>query len=142
MNREEMQQAINIRCDEYPMCCGNGNGDCPFWKCRDESGSCCINDLEYKTDEEVKALYELMFNGVPLDSTPVTHPVTHPSHYTQGSIQCIEAMESAFGEEAVATWCKLNAFKYIWREAHKNAMEDIDKAIWYLNKYKELKSVE
>lgn len=69
------------------------------------------------------------------------NPVTHPSHYTQGDIQCIDAMISAFGKEAVATWCKLNAFKYTWREQHKNGLEDIDKAIWYLNKYKELKSV-
>lgn len=66
------------------------------------------------------------------------NPVTHPSHYTQGGIECIDAMVSAFGNEAVATWCKCNAFKYIWREAHKNGMEDIDKAIWYLNKFKEL----
>lgn len=70
------------------------------------------------------------------------NPVSHPSHYTQGNIQCIEAMESAFGKEAVAIWCKLNAFKYIWREEHKNGIQDIDKAIWYLNKYKELKSSE
>ena len=69
------------------------------------------------------------------------NPVTHPSHYTQGNIQCIDAMISAFGKDAVATWAKLNAFKYLWREEHKNGLEDIDKAIWYLNKVKELKSV-
>lgn len=68
------------------------------------------------------------------------NPVTHPSHYTQGNIQCIDAMVSAFGKEAVATWCKINAFKYVWREEHKNGMQDIDKAVWYLNKYKELKA--
>jgi len=66
--------------------------------------------------------------------------VNHPPHYTQGNIQCLDAMESAFGKEAVATWCKLNAFKYIWREEHKNGIEDIDKAIFYLNKFKELKA--
>ena len=68
-------------------------------------------------------------------------PVSHPSHYTQGGIECIEAMEAAFGKEAVATFCHLNAFKYLWRTEHKNGVQDIDKAIWYLNKYKELKSV-
>lgn len=72
---------------------------------------------------------------------PVNNPVTHPSHYTQGNIQCIDAMISAFGKDAVATWCKLNAFKYTWREEHKNGLEDIEKATWYLNKFKELKSV-
>lgn len=136
MTRTEMEQAIDSRCDKYPMCCGNDNGDCPLWKCATDDHSCPLNNMEDRTDEEVKALYELMINGVPLDS----NPVTHPSHYTQGTIQCIDAMESAFGSEAVATWAKLNAFKYIWRAEHKNGMEDIDKAIWYLNKYKELKS--
>ena len=138
MTRIEMEEAINVRCDQYPMCSGNTNGDCPLWNCRDEHGICHSSDLEDKTDEEVKTLYELMINGVPIDSNPVTNPVTYPSHYTQGKVQCIEAMESAFGKEAVAIWAKLNAFKYIWRAEHKNGMEDIDKAIWYLNKFKEL----
>ena len=146
MTRTEMESAIDVRCDEYPMCCGNSNGDCPIWKHKDECGRSLCIDLSSKTDEEVKALYELMFNGVPIASNPVDNPfdnpVTHPSHYTQGKVQCIEAMESAFGKEAVATWAKLNAFKYIWRAEHKNGMEDIDKAIWYLNKFKELTSSE
>ena len=74
-------------------------------------------------------------------STPnENNPVTHPSHYTQGNIECIDAMVSAFGKEATANFCHLNAFKYLWRTEHKNGLQDIDKAIWYLNKYKELKS--
>lgn len=68
------------------------------------------------------------------------NPVTHPSHYTQGNIECIDAMVSAFGKEATAHFCHLNAFKYLWRTEHKNGLQDIDKAIWYLNKFKELKS--
>lgn len=67
------------------------------------------------------------------------NPVTHPSHYNQGNIECIDAMAAAFGKEAVAHFCICNAFKYIWRTEHKNGMEDIDKSIWYLTKYKELK---
>jgi len=140
MTRTEMENAINIACDKYPMCCGNSDGDCPLWNYFDNDHRCPLNDIEDKTDEDVKAIYDVMVNGVGTAFKSVTHPVTHPSHYTQGKVQCIEAMESAFGEEAVATWCKLNAFKYIWRAEHKNGMEDIDKAIWYLNKFKELKS--
>lgn len=55
--------------------------------------------------------------------------VNHPSHYNQGSIECIDAMEAAFGRMAVANFCQLNAFKYIWRASKKNGIEDIDKAI-------------
>lgn len=64
--------------------------------------------------------------------------VSHPPHYTNGSIECIDAMKAAFGDETVANFCICNAFKYIWRHMLKNGRVDIDKAIWYLNKYKEL----
>ena len=64
--------------------------------------------------------------------------VDHPDHYNQGGIECIDAMIAAFGEEAVKNFCLVNAFKYVWRARDKNGMEDIDKAIWYLNKFKEL----
>lgn len=64
--------------------------------------------------------------------------VEHPSHYNQGSIECIDAMEEAFGTYAVLMFCVCNAFKYVWRHSRKNGLEDIKKAIWYLNKYLEL----
>lgn len=68
--------------------------------------------------------------------------VNHPSHYGSFNpslqIECIDAMRAAFGDEAVAAFCKLNAFKYIWRESSKQGNVSIKKAIWYLNKYLEL----
>ena len=42
------------------------------------------------------------------------------------------------GAAAVADFCICNAFKYIYRHKNKNGLEDIKKAIWYLNKYVEL----
>lgn len=68
--------------------------------------------------------------------------VNHPSHYTQGGIECIDAMESAFGADELSVYCKIAAFKYIWRCEHKNGLEDVKKAIWYLDKYLELKDGE
>ena len=66
--------------------------------------------------------------------------VNHPTHYTSGAIECIDAMTSAFGPEAVATYCKINAFKYLWRAdlKHSSPVEDLSKAKWYLNKSIEL----
>ena len=64
--------------------------------------------------------------------------VNHPSHYNSGGIECIDAMVSAFGVEEVKTFCKLNAFKYLWRAELKNGDEDIFKSKWYIDKYKEL----
>ena len=59
-------------------------------------------------------------------------PVHKPFHYTQGDIECIDAMVAAFGEYHTAIYCKLNAFKYLWRADLKNPDQDLQKAIWYL----------
>ncbi len=61
-----------------------------------------------------------------------------PGHYKQGTIECIDAMQLAFGDKALANFCRINAFKYIWRCREKNGYEDLDKARWYLDKAKEL----
>ena len=61
-------------------------------------------------------------------------PVNHPAHYTSGGIECIDAMQAAFGAEAVKDFCLCNAFKYLWRHRNKNGVEDLKKARWYLNR--------
>jgi hypothetical protein len=71
--------------------------------------------------------------------TPIEDIVNHPAHYTQGGIECIDAMKAAFGADELAVYCKIAAFKYIWRCEHKNGLEDVKKAVWYLNKYIDLK---
>ena len=60
--------------------------------------------------------------------------VNHPSHYT-GKYECIDVMQDVFGDEATNDFCLCNAFKYIWRARKKNGLEDVKKAVWYLNKY-------
>lgn len=61
--------------------------------------------------------------------------VNHPAYYEGStSIECIEAMQLMFGPDAVYHFCMCNAFKYIWRHKHKNGLEDLDKAGWYLDK--------
>lgn len=61
--------------------------------------------------------------------------VNHPSHYTQGGIECIDAMIASQGTEAVKDFCICNVFKYVFRHREKNHVEDIKKAKWYLDKY-------
>ena len=64
--------------------------------------------------------------------------VNHPEHY-QGTIECIDAMQSAFVDSATADFCKINAFKYIWRAGKKDdEVQDLRKAEWYINKAVEL----
>ena len=63
--------------------------------------------------------------------------VNHPEHYADScSLECIEAMELAYGSDAVCWFCICNAFKYLWRYKNKNGEEDIKKAKWYYNKAK------
>lgn len=67
-------------------------------------------------------------------------PVNHPSHYETNGIECFDAMRASLGDEAVKSFCVCNAFKYIWRYKHKNGLEDLKKAQWYLNKRLELEA--
>lgn len=63
--------------------------------------------------------------------------VNHPAHYTQGGIECIDALKAATaGLEGIEAVCTANAIKYLWRWKRKNGVEDIDKAIWYLGRLK------
>lgn len=65
-----------------------------------------------------------------------TDAVNHPSHYADScSMECIDVMEMVFGSEMVSWYCLVNAFKYMWRWKHKNGIEDLDKASWYLDRY-------
>ena len=63
----------------------------------------------------------------------MSEKVNHPDHYKTGKYECIEVMKEVFGEEAVKDFCKMNAFKYLWRENRKNGQEDLKKAKWYLD---------
>ena len=66
--------------------------------------------------------------------------VNHPSHYTAGGIECIDAIEASMTAEAFKGYCKGNALKYIWRYEKKGSVESLQKAIWYLNKLIEVES--
>lgn len=64
--------------------------------------------------------------------------VNHPSHYTSGDIECIDAIKASMSIEAFAGFLKGNIIKYMWRYEHKNGIEDLKKAQWYQNKLIEL----
>jgi hypothetical protein len=63
----------------------------------------------------------------------MTDPVNHPLHY-QGKVECIEAIEASMSPEAFKGSLKANVIKYIWRYEHKNGLEDLRKAQWYLER--------
>ena len=64
--------------------------------------------------------------------------LNHPVRYARNGVECIDIMIKIFGAEAVKIFCKLNAFKYLWRSDFKGKTEDIKKAVVYLNRYLEI----
>ena len=61
--------------------------------------------------------------------------INHPSHYTQGKVECIDALESAtIGKSGIEAVCVANIIKYLWRYEEKNGIEDVKKAQFYLNR--------
>jgi hypothetical protein len=123
--------------DEYPCT------ECKFNKVRSdpayETTPLLWTDIKFKDSEQTEEATEET-NEV---TTEVTNdPVNRPHHYTQGGMECIDEMMLIFGKEAVKHFCLLNAWKYRARAMYKNGQEDMDKANWYIAKYKELTQYE
>lgn len=75
--------------------------------------------------------------GIPKEEDKINYKsfndtVSHPSHYTHGGIECIEAIKAALTEEEFRGYCKGNILKYTWREKYKKGDEDLKKAKWYV----------
>jgi len=60
--------------------------------------------------------------------------VYEPPHYTQGGVECIDAIQSALTKEEFRGYCKAVIMKYVWRESHKAGTQDLKKARQYLNR--------
>lgn len=59
---------------------------------------------------------------------PDHDPVNHPKHYTShpSGIECIQVTRHMGFNIG-------NVIKYLWRTDHKNGLEDLKKAKWYLD---------
>jgi hypothetical protein len=55
--------------------------------------------------------------------------VNHPKHYNShpSGVECITVVEHM-------TFNIGNAIKYLWRADHKNGIEDLKKAAWYVQR--------
>lgn len=66
----------------------------------------------------------------------MSDPVHRPSHYTSGSIECIDAIDAAVahlsGSDAFLT---AQCIKYLWRwKLKENPIRDLEKCRWYLDR--------
>ena len=68
--------------------------------------------------------------------------VNHPQHYTQGGIETIDYLQAKMTQEQFEGYLLGNILKYVSRYPHKNGIEDLQKAEWYLNKLIEVKEDE
>ena len=57
----------------------------------------------------------------------------NPSHYKQGSIECIEAIKAALGE-GFPDYLRGNVMKYLWRYKEKGGVDDLKKSAWYCDR--------
>ena len=93
-------------------------------------GKKCLH-IDYANDDEVLHAYDLICRSyAPIES------VNHPKHYNKGTIEVIDYIE-----DQNLGFHLGNAIKYISRAGDKDPDkidEDIRKAIWYLERYRDL----
>lgn len=84
-------------------------------------------------DEYARSLDDVVYRvakPIPSDN------VNHPGHYiSETGLETIDVIEAfTFDLKGLEAVCTANVIKYICRWKHKNGVEDLKKAQWYLNK--------
>ena len=140
MTIDEMRNKLTEYCYGF-IHCENG------CRLRKPGGFCIWNDL---SDESTEDCYHFLIaegligkpeqpeiNFVKAERNdevePTNDAVQHPSHYTHGGIECIEAIRASMTADGFCDYCKGNIIKYIWRWRDKGGVEDLRKASVYLN---------
>ena len=102
---------------------------------------CPVHNIEHNTcfkeyklyPNEIERNYNIIFGS----AETAGDPVNHPSHYTAGGVECIDAITAALCkyEDPVDAWLAGQVIKYLWRAPLKGKYkEDIEKAQFYLNR--------
>lgn len=92
-------------------------------------------EMEKKEDVIVSPAH---YTTTKISALDVVNDAVNPSHYN--GTEVFDQMVLLYGVEAVKGFCICNAYKYRQRAGKKSESieEDIKKALWYENKYKEL----
>ena len=154
MTRKEKEIILYHYCDNRTFNCT----DCPLSKKYDketneytDTYACVFDEM---SDDMLNKCYNWYKELDPAacenaqaeccDKEPNADMVNHPSHYTQGGIECIDALKAAtVSKTGIEAVCTANAIKYLWRYEEKNGIEDVKKARWYIDRLiKELEEKE
>ena len=144
MNRSEKEEALNCYCNSIDDC-----DDCELMKKYDrdtseftDQYSCIFHKMSDDMLNKVYNWYKELdpaacenTEGECCDKEPDIDMVNHPSHYTQGGVECIDALKAAtVSKTGIEAVCTANAIKYLWRYEEKNGIEDVKKARWYIDR--------
>ena len=144
MDRSKKEEILNCYCNSIDDC-----DNCELMKKYDRDTSeftdqyACIFDE--MSDDMLDKCYEWFRDIRPAtcendedsccNKEPNVDMVNHPSHYTQGGIECIDALKAAtVSKTGIEAVCTANAIKYLWRYEEKNGIEDVKKARWYIDR--------
>ena len=121
--RDEMVRTLVKFCDDCHGC-----NICLLEKF--SGGVMC--DFDEWSDDKLAIAYDHVYKNM---DENVSDMVNHPQHYTQGGIECIDALKAAtVGKRGIEAVCVANVIKYLWRYEKKNGIEDIRKAKWYIER--------
>ena len=138
--RDEMVRTLVKFCDKYHDCNScllekfSGGVMCNFYEWSDDKLAIAYDHV-YKNSEA--RLDGSHLKDAELNIEPENKPdmVSHPQHYTQGGIECIDALKAAtVGKRGIEAVCVANVIKYLWRYEEKNGIEDIRKAKFYIER--------
>ena len=128
MTIEEKARMIEKYCDSITEC-----SECAI---KDNMVTCYGKYDEFP--EEIEKNYEIIFgNNSYTKYEKKDDMVNHPSHYTSGGVECIDAITAALSkyDDPVDSWLVGQVIKYLWRAPLKGKYEeDIKKAQFYLNR--------
>lgn len=137
--RDEMVRTLVKFCDECNSCSGcllenfSISDICDFDEWPDDKLSVACDHV-YKNGEARLDGSHLKNEGIKTDDNG-PDVVNHPLHYTQGGIECIDALKAAtVGKRGIEAVCVANVIKYLWRFEEKNGVEDVRKAKWYIER--------
>ena len=141
MTIDEMRRKVDKYCASFgPHTCKGcrlcgPNDSCRWYHDNDKSTEDCywflVNEGLISKPEQPEINFVKVERNDEVE--PTNDAVQHPSHYTQGGIECIDAIRASMTAGGFADYCKGNIIKYIWRWRDKGGVEDLRKASVYLN---------
>lgn len=138
MTIDEMRNKLTEYCYGF-IHCENGcrlrkpGSGCRWNELSDESTEDCYHFLEGLIGKPEQPEINFVKAERNDEVEPTNDAVQHPSHYTRGGIECIDAIKASMTADGFCDYCKGNIIKYIWRWRSKGGAEDLKKARVYLD---------